>query len=152
VSKQYFILAVPLSALLLPEGARLRDLAKLLGIALAVGLAVSLPLALWDADAFVRSAITLQPRGPFRPDSLSYLAVVARATGVQLPSLLGFAAAAGAAALGLRRLPRAPAGFCAATALTCLAFFAFNKQAFGNYYSFVVGALCTAVAAPSRPR
>ncbi len=34
-------------------------------------------------------------------------------------------------------------------ALVLLVFFAFNKQAFCNYYYFVIGALCTALAASS---
>ncbi|HVE82739.1 MAG TPA: hypothetical protein VND93_07815 [Myxococcales bacterium] len=146
-SKQYLVLAVPLCALLLPGPLRRRELAKLLGRALAVTLAVSLPLALWDVNAFTRSVIALQFRQPFRPDSLSYLAVLARAAGIQLPALVGIAAAAVAAAVGLRWLPRTPSGFCAAAGLTFLAFFAFSRQAFGNYYSFVLGALCAAVAA-----
>jgi hypothetical protein len=32
-----------------------------------------------------------------------------------------------------------------AVAFVFFAFFAFNKQAFCNYYSFVVGALCVAL-------
>ena len=39
-------------------------------------------------------------------------------------------------AVSLWRLPRTPAGFAAAVALTFFAFFAFNKQAFCNYYFF----------------
>ena len=32
-----------------------------------------------------------------------------------------------------------------------LAFFVLNKQAFANYYFFVIGALCVAVAATQQP-
>ena len=48
--------------------------------------------------------------------------------------------------LCLWRAPRSPAGFAAATAVTYVTFFALNKQAFCNYYFFVVGALCCGVA------
>jgi hypothetical protein len=58
-----------------------------------------------------------------------------------------FVVVAVASAVAVWRLPRTPAGFGAATALTFLAFFAFNKQAFCNYYFFVVGALAVTLAA-----
>ena len=47
-------------------------------------------------------------------------------------------------AIALWRCPRDPAGFAAALALIYLPFIAFNKQAFANYYLFVIGALCCA--------
>ena len=34
-----------------------------------------------------------------------------------------------------------------ASTFTSLGFFAFNKQAFCNYYFFVIGAMCCAIAA-----
>jgi hypothetical protein len=82
---------------------------------------------------------------------LSYPAWVAHQSGALLPLWLGFLAFVAAATLALRRAPRTPAGFAATVALTALCFFAFSKQAFGNYYFFVLGALCCAVAcvAPS---
>jgi hypothetical protein len=48
--------------------------------------------------------------------------------------------------MGLKA-PRTAAGFAAGGALILLAFFAFNKQAFCNYYFVVVGALWCAVGA-----
>jgi hypothetical protein len=54
--------------------------------------------------------------------------------------------------LALRRAPRSPAGFATAAAVTYLAFFAFNKQAFCNYYSFVVAALCCAAGVATLPQ
>jgi hypothetical protein len=50
-------------------------------------------------------------------------------------------------ALALWRVARTPAGFALGVAAVFLAFFVLNKQAFANYYFFVVGALCVAVAA-----
>jgi hypothetical protein len=42
---------------------------------------------------------------------------------------------------------RTPSGFALAVSALFLAFFVLNKQAFANYYFFVIGALCVAVAA-----
>ncbi len=74
------------------------------------------------------------------------LSALRRARGL-LWRTLAFAVLALAAVLALWRLPRTPAGFAAATALLYLFFVAFNKQAMANYYVFVLGALCCAVAA-----
>jgi hypothetical protein len=40
-----------------------------------------------------------------------------------------------------------PEGFAASIAWTTFAFFAFGSKAFCNYYFFVIGALCCAIAA-----
>jgi hypothetical protein len=40
-----------------------------------------------------------------------------------------------------------PEGFAASIAFTTFAFFAFGSKAFCNYYFFVIGALCCAIAA-----
>ena len=146
--KQYLVLLLPAAALLVPGPAdeRRRRTIRLLGMATLVVLVVSLPLALWHPSAFVHSAVTLQFFQPFRVDALTFLAPLADVGGRRLtwlPGLLGPLAVA----LALWRLPRSPAGFAAAVALIFLVFFAFNKQAFCNYYLFVIGALCAAVAA-----
>jgi hypothetical protein len=49
--------------------------------------------------------------------------------------------------LAVRRCPRTPAGFALAVGFVYLVFFAFNKQAFCNYYFFPLAALCAAIAA-----
>ena len=56
-------------------------------------------------------------------------------------------ALAAVTALALWRAPRTPAGFALVVGVAFLGFFAWGKQAFANYYLFVVGALCLAVAA-----
>jgi len=106
-----------------------------------------LPLAVWDLPAFIHDVVALQVHQPFRTDALSFLAAFAYVTGGRLPSACGFVAAAAASLLAWRRCPRTPAGFAAAIAFVFFAFFAFNKQAFCNYYSFVVGTLCIALGA-----
>ncbi|MFL5349500.1 MAG: hypothetical protein ACJ8AT_32265 [Hyalangium sp.] len=153
--KQYTVFMLPLLPLLTPL--RGRALWGLLWRAGATALGVSLPLMLPNLPAFVRSVVTLQFHQPFRPDALSYLAWWVSQGHEQPPVWIAFAAVAVALAVVLWRAPRTPAGFAGAVALVYGVFFAFNKQAFANYYYFVLGALCLAVAAhaplePASPR
>ena len=153
--KQYVVLLAPLVLLLpaalpasLPGVRRLNARgAMLLTLALLVAAAVSLPLVLWDVGAFMHSAVTLQFRQPFREDALSYLVPWVAAGREMPPVWTCFAAAGIAALLALWRCPRTPAGFAAGVAVVFFAFFATNKQAFVNYYAFVIAALCCALAA-----
>ena len=145
--KQYGVLAAPLLALLLPRPLSWREIWGLVWKAGATALAVTLPLALVDPKAFVRDVVLFQVQQPFRWDSLSFLAWLARGTGAPLPGWLGFLALAALTALGLWRAPRTPAGFALGVGLAFFGFFAFGKQAFANYYLFVLGALCLAVSA-----
>lgn len=146
-SKQYLVLALPAVVILLRPGVgRAREGKRAFLVALGSGLVVSLPLVLWDLPAFLHSAVTLQFRQPFRPDALSYLVPIASSGWGQPPAWVGFIFALPAIALSLWRCPRGPAGFSSALALVLFAFFAFNKQAFCNYYYLVLGALCCALA------
>jgi hypothetical protein len=114
---------------------------------LTVIAAVTLPLALWDLPAFVRGAVMLQFRQPFRDDALSYLVPLRHLVGMTPPSWIALVAAGLAALLVNRRCPRTPAGFALGLGLVLLALFAFNKQAFCNYYHLVIAALCCAAGA-----
>ena len=145
--KQYLVLALPAAVLLAqPRGDR-RALIGLFGVAAAVAAAVTVPFLLWNPAAFVKSVVTLQFRQPFRPDSLSFLAWWTT-SGHPQPSVgIAFLVAGVVSALAVWRLPRTAAGFSAALAATFFVFFAFNKQAFCNYYFFVIGALCVTLAA-----
>jgi hypothetical protein len=145
-SKQYLVLAVPALALLWPKPVDRHDLRATIVRGAIVAGTVSLPLALWDFPAFWYAVGALQVHQPFRDDALTFLAALAWLTGVRLPSVLGFVAAAVAIVVALRCCSRTPSGFCAGLALIYFAFFAFSKQAFCNYYYFVLGALCISVA------
>ena len=159
-TKQYMALAViPASVLLVPRDAgangwrgllpRWRDWLKLMAVAMLVALVVSAPLAFWDFHKFYFSVVTVQRYAPFRWDALSYLTWHAFGHGEPSPAvtvILPGLAAAAAIALCLWRAPRTPGGFAGSVALIMLVFFAFSKQAFANYYFFVIGALCCAVA------
>ena len=109
--------------------------------------AVTLPFALWHPNAFMRNVIWLQTKEPFRIDSLSYLAWAAThgmGRGSFVWAIGAGAVAAVVAALTTRNTPE---GFAASIAWTTFAFFAFGSKAFCNYYFFVIGALCCAIAA-----
>jgi hypothetical protein len=116
------------------------------GVGLAAA-AVTLPFALWHPNAFMRNVIWLQTREPFRIDSLSYLAWAA-IHGMGNGSFLWAVGAGTVAAIITTVSTRNTAeGFAASVALTTFAFFAFGSKAFCNYYFFVIGALCCAIAA-----
>jgi hypothetical protein len=150
--KQTLLFAAPAAWLLLPRPLpSRRELVLSAGKAAGVATAVTLPFVLWNPGAFWFDVVMLQFYQPFRRDALSYLAWFARDGGAPLPTWVAFAAALVALGLALWRAPRSPSGFAAAVSLTYLCFFAFNKQAFVNYYYFVIGALCCAVAASAAP-
>lgn len=150
-SKQYLVLAVPLVALLLPRPFRWAEYGRLIAKTGLVAMLVTLPFALWDLPGFIRSVIVLQALQPFRAEALSYLSWFAKGEW-HPPNWLGFVAAGMGILIALLRAARTPAGFAASVALTFIGFFAFNKQAFCNYYFFVIGACCIAIAASSAGR
>ena len=117
-----------------------------LGLIIAAA-AVTLPFALWHPNAFMRNVIWLQTREPFRIDSLSYLAWAA----VRGMGHGSFVWAIGAGIVGAIisaiTTRNTPEGFAASVTLTTFAFFVFGSKAFCNYYFFVIGALCCAIAA-----
>jgi hypothetical protein len=153
--KQYTLLAAPLVVLLHPGPAPWRAAARTLLKAGLIAAALTLPAAILDPRAFLHSVVWFHLDAPFRRDALSYPAWWAGATGTPPGSWWGFVLAAAVAALALRYAPRTPAGFATAVAATFLAFFAAGRQAFVNYYFFVLGALGCALAAlslePARP-
>ncbi|HWE02992.1 MAG TPA: hypothetical protein VG326_11345 [Tepidisphaeraceae bacterium] len=153
-SKQYLAFAVPLSFLLLDDF-RWRQKESwiawsklLIGAAIAAAV-VTLPMALWNWRAFWFSTVTVQAKAPFRWDALSYLVWIGFHVDSKYTSWvwLSFAAAVLAIVLSIRKVRSGPGGFAAALALTYMVFIALNKQAFCNYYFFVIGCLCCAVAA-----
>ena len=116
------------------------------GVAIAAA-AVTLPLALWHPNAFMRNVIWLQMREPFRIDSLSYLAWAAHHGMGQGSFLWALGAGAAAAILTAFATRNTAEGFAASVSFTTFSFFAFGSKAFCNYYFFVIGALCCAIAA-----
>jgi hypothetical protein len=121
--KQYLVLAVPAALLLVRDR---REAFHFLTRAAIAGAALTLPFVLWNPDAFWRSVVALQFHQPFRHDALSYHSWWTLRGHTQPPELMSFVAA---------------------VALTFFAFFSFNKQAFCNYYFFVIGAFAVTLAA-----
>ena len=145
--KQYLVFALPAAVLLIDAPRDRRRLLTFLTKAAILGAAVTLPFVVWNPAAFWKSVVTLQFYQPFRLDALSVLSWWALRGHEQPAALTPFVVATAASAVALWRLPRTPAGFGAAIAVTFFAFFAFNKQAFCNYYFFVLGSLYASVAA-----
>jgi hypothetical protein len=141
VGKQY----LPIAAVLFFAGSRpLKETLLLLIKAAAIALVITLPLALWNLSAFWHSVVELQFLQPFRPDALSYLSWVGRSFwSARAIVLIPFAALSFTMGLVLWR--RRSIGFAGAVAICFLLFFAFNKQAFANYYFFVIGAMACAI-------
>lgn len=152
-SKQYVPLAAGAMLLLVDSPRDWRAAARVLGGASLVAAALTLPFVLWDPAAFWRSAVALQWQQPYRWDSLSFVAWwMGRREIPAALTAVPFAALAATTALVLGRCRPSPYAFAAGIALILLAFFAFNKQAFGNYYYVVIGAMCCAVATTTPER
>ncbi|MBC8108591.1 MAG: hypothetical protein H7Z14_18545 [Anaerolineae bacterium] len=147
-SKQYMILLIPLAPLLVDW----RDWRFHLK-AIATACVVTLPLALANFSAFWNNVVILQFRQPFRDDALSFAAALSHLGLPKLFTAVPVVAALAVAILCARRMNRSPHSFAIAVAITFLTFFALNKQAFANYYFFVIASLCCAIASlkPSDP-
>jgi len=144
--KQYAIFAA-LGVFLLPMARQsLKDSAIIIGKALALATAITLPWMLWNVSGFLSDVVFLQFLLPFRMDALSYLVWLTYNTGRQPPAVIGFLMIAPAVVLMRWRGARTVAGFTAAVGFIFLSLFLFNKAAFINYYFFVIGALCCATA------
>jgi hypothetical protein len=148
-AKQYTIIIVPALLMLARHPALPYGTVPFLARAVVTGAAITLPLALWDISAFLHSVAWLQFRQPFRWDALSFLTLLKTTTPERWVAL-SFAMTA-AAWLVIARAGRR-VSFPLAIALAFLAFFAFNKQAFLNYYYLVLGCLCVALAATEPER
>jgi hypothetical protein len=116
-----------------------------LGAACAGALAIALPLLLSDPEGFWRSVVAFQFHQPNRPDALSWLPVIAAATGRWPPVWPAFVAALAVLVAGLRA-PFTLSRAYAVTAASWLVLVLFNKQAFTNYYWLAVGLLCASIA------
>ncbi|MCB1246990.1 MAG: DUF2029 domain-containing protein, partial [Acidimicrobiia bacterium] len=142
--KQYTVFLVVPSLLLIERPWRFRSVARHLGIAGGVFVAITLPFVLWDPAAFWNSVVRLQFIQPFRPDSIAIPALVAD-WWTTLPPLVSvgapfFAVAAASVAVAMRT-PTGPQGFALASAFVLLVSYVTSKQAFVNYYYVAIGAL-----------
>jgi hypothetical protein len=147
-TKQYTVLSLPALILLVEGEDWWKELWGILWRAGLVVAVITVPFFVWGPTDFLRAVAYWQLIQPFRADALSYLVWIYHHNGhVRPPIWTPFVAIVPAAALAVWRGARTPAGFAAAVTLINLAFFAFNKQAFCNYYYFVMATSCWAVAA-----
>lgn len=143
-SKQYMLLLLPLGAILLRstrQVARRWVLIPMVVVALTV-----LPFLVWDAGSFLYSTVTMHLLQPFREDSYSIPALIARAGGPELPSAISVLAALGAIALVVWRGSRNAAGVIGGSGFVLIVFFVFAKQAFLHYYYLAAALLACAIA------
>ena len=149
VSKQYFVVVIPLIWLLRKYLTRRRVI-----MGLGVAAAITLPFFFVNPAAFWKAVVQFQLIQPFRSDSLSLLVTSVNAFGWPPPWTYGVLPLLGGGltsiALALRA-PRTPAAFAAAVGLTLLVTILLSKQGFTNYYFLVSGAfLIAAVAWPTK--
>lgn len=146
-SKQYLLFFLPLTLLLNPITTAWRKWIPFFGWMGATMVIVTAPLAFWDLPAFIWNVGLAQWYQVFRMDALSYLALYAHAFQQTPSQLTSFIALAIAFLITWRFTPRTATGFALSIAWGLEIFFAFNKQAFCNYYSLVIGAICWTFAA-----
>ena len=148
-SKQYlpFTGLAVLRSLLLDRGRWKRTLF----VIVLTGAICILPFALWHYNSFMRSVVWLQTLEPFRTDSLSFLIWADRSGYGRGSFLWAVGAAIIAAVFSLFTTRNTPSGFATSTTITIFAMFAFGSKAFCNYYYFVIGTMCCAVAAFAGP-
>ena len=166
-SKQYAVLCLPLFWLLVPlwlqsktsnsqemqddlTGApreKLRGFLSFCLQALVIASVVSLPMALWNWDAFYYSSLKLQFLQPFRADSLSFLALAKYWGWDQPPQWFSFLLLTSATAFVLKTNASRCSSFFLSLAWVFFLFFSFSKQGMANYYYFVAVALTCAIVA-----
>ncbi|MGA2439995.1 MAG: hypothetical protein ABSH08_03485 [Tepidisphaeraceae bacterium] len=151
-TKQYTILTLPLLPLIVEGPNHWRMVGRVLLRAGLVVVAINLPFLIWNAHEFIRAVFVFQLLQPFRNDALSYLVWIRQnLPGLRVPIWISLVPLVVMIPLCLRRVASSPAGFAAAVALVHLLFFAFNKQAFGNYYYFVIATACWSIAVARLP-
>jgi len=140
LSKQYaFLLGLPFVSAVPRTGLR-----RACFVGIAVGCAVIIPFLAWNPEEFVKDVFAAQFLQPFRMDGTSWVAALARATGVRLPGTIGLGLGvllATLAAFRSRSLAQAAAG----AVVAFLALLLFHKQALLNYFWVLSGLLAVTV-------
>jgi hypothetical protein len=150
VTKQYVALAAPL---LWRYASGRSDSVRPFAMRAAIaGSIVTLPFLVWNVRAFLDTVVLLQTKEPFRIDSLSFVSWAARNGWGEASWVWAVAGGVVGLAFSMWRSPNTVSGFCGGVALASLAFFTLGSKAFCNYYVFVIGALCCAVAACASER
>ncbi len=147
VSKQHLpLLVLPVAWACLPETRRVAFLGRML----VAGTVVTLPLILWDPAAFWQSAVVFLGGTPFRTDGLTIGAGL-HSVGVDLPGPVWWGLGLGCFGGVVWGLGRGGGDglfrFGVGSGLALAVFFVLSKQAFCNYYFFVIACVATGLAA-----
>ncbi len=92
------------------------------------------------------ASLLLAAPGHLLAGDIRYAELAALLATAVLMAMAGGGEVAKLAAMAFLFTPRTPSGFAAALGLVCLLLFLFSKKAFCNYYFFVIGAWCCAIA------
>lgn len=144
-SKQTMIWMPFLLLMLIPSGKR--AWVRWILSTLCVATLLIIPMAIWNPSDFFRSVVIWQFLQPFRPDSLSFPALLFQWFGYVTPWQLSFVCALAACGISLWRGDRSTAGWALSACFVYLVFFSLSKQAFCNYYFMIIGLACLSSAA-----
>lgn len=149
-SKQYLLFLIPLSLLIFPiplNSSWYKHLKPFIWIVLVM-FVVSAPLAFWNLPAFIWNVGGIMWHYIFRPDSLSYLALYSAIFNHPPPQyvILSLIALTLSFLIIWRFASRDITGLTLSIAWGLIIFFAFNKQAFCNYYFLVISLICCTLA------
>jgi hypothetical protein len=147
--KQYLLPSFPLGLLLLGSRTGWKRAAPFFAKAVLTMAVILVPFVLWDPQAVYRSAVETHILVLPRDDALSVAGFLRRHVGPMIAGGLPYFHLLVAMGLALWKAPRTAAGFASAVALAYVALFAVAPLAFCNYYFFIIGALCCAVAVSS---
>jgi hypothetical protein len=149
VSKQYTVLMIPATLLLLPWPLRWKDMLKFYSKAIIAGVVVILPFIVTQFDGFMAGVVKMHLAARPRDDSLSFSAFFKASEWGGVASLVAFGACFMIQAIALRLAPRSAFGFALTVSSATFGLFIFGKG-FMNYYFFIFGAMCCAMAAAAQ--
>jgi hypothetical protein len=146
--KQSLLFVLPIGLMLTPSNPS--DRFRFFILLCASWLLLVVPWILADPDGFWHSVVALQFRQPFRPDALTVSALLSSSGVSPFSASVAFMFALLGLVFVLLKSARSAAAMCVSVNFVYLVFFALNKQAFCNYYYFIIGSACVGAAAASR--
>lgn len=139
--KQPMVVCMPLLLLVPGIGRR--------GFIIAAGVAIAtvLPFLLWNPSAFSSGTVAYFAHLAPRTDALTLSNLIAMRFHHRPSELYGLVLAVAGVALAWRHVPRGPGTFLLVSCGVLLAFFAFGRLAFANYYFLLAGLAAAGSAA-----
>ncbi len=146
--KQSLLFVLPLGLMLMPSNPS--DRFRFFVLLCVSWLLLVVPWVLADPNGFWHSVVALQFQQPFRPDALTVSALLSSSGMSPFSASVAFMFALLGLVFALLKSARSAAAMCISVSFVYLVFFALNKQAFCNYYYFIIGSACVGAAAASR--